>query len=167
MAGGIESSWTWAIGFLTFAFGVACGLGVGYLLLGSSRRTEELQQKLNALQTEFDAYREQVSSHFLRTSELVQKMTDSYRDVYEHLATGSQALCQNPVSTPRLDIPEHPEARSKIQDRSTEQTATTGFSDAETNGYEVADEDSCLGDSPHVPSLDTEENTNAATPRTP
>jgi len=39
----------------------------------------------------------------MRTSELVQEMTQSYRAVYEHLATGAQELCEGEVETPFLD----------------------------------------------------------------
>ena len=41
----------------------------------------------------FQDYRDQVTHHFMRTSELVQEMTQSYRSVYEHLASGAQQLC--------------------------------------------------------------------------
>jgi hypothetical protein len=142
--------------------GVTCGVGIGYLTLCNSRRSQLLQEKCDALQREFDAYRGQVGQHFQRTSELVQKMTDSYREVYEHLATGSQALCQNPVSTPRLDIPDQP-----VLESAKTGPAPEGFSDAETNDLNETDTDDYLGDSPHVPTLDMQDQEPATTRRTP
>jgi uncharacterized membrane-anchored protein YhcB (DUF1043 family) len=166
MESGIGLSWAWGIGLIGFALGVACGMGIAYVTLCNSRRSKLLQEKCDALQREFDAYRGQVGHHFQRTSELVQKMTDSYREVYEHLATGSQALCEDPVTTPRLDIPDQPSLDSGKPDKAPE-----GFSDAETDGANSADSgsDDYLGDSPHVPTLNLQEQETSATttPRSP
>ncbi len=164
MESGIDMSWAWGMGLIGFAFGVACGVGIGYLTLCNSRRSQQLQEKCDALQADFDAYRGQVGQHFLRSSELVQKMTDSYREVYEHLASGSQALCENPVTTPRLDIPDQPVLESGGAGK-----GASSFSDAETDGLnDMAADDDYLGDSPHVPTLDMEEQERAGTtPRTP
>jgi uncharacterized membrane-anchored protein YhcB (DUF1043 family) len=162
MESGMDLSWAWGMGLIGFAFGVACGVGIGYLTLCNSRRSQVLQEKCDALQREFDAYRSEVGQHFQRTSQLVQKMTDSYREVYEHLATGSQALCQNPVSTPRLDIPDQP----VLESAGTSQAAES-FSDAETNAPNETDSDDYLGDSPHVPTLDMQDQEPATTRRIP
>ena len=156
MTSGIDLSWAWAVGLITFAFGIACGIGIAYLMPGSRRRTQELQEKLQGLQQEFDGYHDQVGQHFLKTSELVQKMTESYRDVYEHLATGSQALCQTPVNTPRLDIPEHPTLASQTQTGAANQKTMDRVSRTDTGGQDEPDADALLGDAPRVPTLDTE-----------
>ena len=157
MTSGIDVSWAWSIGLITFAFGLACGVGIGYLVLGGKQRARELQDRLDGLQQEFDNYRDQVGQHFLTTSTLVQKMTDSYREVYEHLAAGSQALCQNPISTPRLDIPEHPTLESRPEKQDVASETQDSFSEAQANGIDDADSDNYLGDAPRVPTLDTEE----------
>ncbi|MGD2075721.1 MAG: DUF1043 family protein [Gammaproteobacteria bacterium] len=162
MESGIGLSWAWGIGLIGFAFGVACGVGIGYVALCNNRRTQQLQERCDALQQEFDNYRSEVGQHFLRTSELVQKMTDSYREVYEHLATGSQALCQNPVSPPRLDIPDRP-----VLDTARDRKPTEAFSDTETDALNEPDTDDYLGDSPHVPTLDMREAPPSTTRRTP
>lgn len=164
MTGGIESSWVWAIGFITFACGLGCGVAVGYLMSGNNRRAQKLQEEFDALQNEFDGYRGQVSQHFQQTSELVQKMTNSYREVYAHLASGSEELCQNPVTTPQLDFPEQPALGTKSVDRSAVNDAeTSAFSDAETDGTDELNSDVYLGDSPKVPTLDEEESADNAT----
>jgi uncharacterized membrane-anchored protein YhcB (DUF1043 family) len=160
MESGIDLSWTWGMGLIGFAFGVACGVGIAYLTFCNGRRSQVLQEKCDTLQREFDAYRSQVGQHFQRTSQLVQKMTDSYREVYEHLATGSQALCQNPVHTPRLDIPDQPVLESAGASQAPE-----GFSDAETDARNETDTDDYLGDSPHVPTLDMQDQEPATTRR--
>jgi uncharacterized membrane-anchored protein YhcB (DUF1043 family) len=159
MESGIEWSWAWATGLIGFAFGVACGLGLGYLTLCSNRRRQQLQERCDALQRELDDYRGEVGKHFLRTSELVQKMTDSYREVYEHLATGSQALCRNPVTPPQLDIPDRP-----VLETAGEAKAEAAFSDAET--LDELNAEDYLGDSPRVPTLDMRDQPPPTTRRT-
>jgi uncharacterized membrane-anchored protein YhcB (DUF1043 family) len=156
MAGNIDWSWAWVVGLVTFAFGIGCGIGIAYLMPGNRRRAQALQEKLSKLQQEFDNYHDQVSQHFLKTSELVQKMTESYRDVYEHLASGSQALCQTPVDTPRLDIPEHPAREAGTQGRASDDEDRAAKSLRAGLMNDEPDSDTFLGDAPHVPTLDTE-----------
>src|SRR5690606_41654974 len=43
------------------------------------------------------------SSHFSTTAELFHNLTDSYRSVYQHLASGAQDLCPEPVAN-RLSL---------------------------------------------------------------
>ena len=159
MASGIGLSWVWVTGLITFAFGIACGTGFTYLITGNSRRrTSELQEKLALLQQELDGYRNQVGQHFRKTSELVQAMTDSYRNVYEHLAKGSEVLCQDPVSTPRLDFAQHAklDTESDTDTRVPDTDITDAFSDAETDSMDDLAADAILGDAPRVPNLYTE-----------
>jgi len=166
MASGIDLSWAWVIGLITFACGIACGIGIAYLMPGNRRRAQELQDKLQSLQQEFDSYHNQVGQHFLKTSELVQKMTESYRDVYEHLSTGSQALCQTPVNTPRLDIPEHPMLKAETQTGAADEKTMTAL-DAQTDGLDDREADAFLGDAPRVPTLEGENENSRSNSPTP
>jgi uncharacterized membrane-anchored protein YhcB (DUF1043 family) len=164
MDSGYDLSWVWGIGLAGFAAGIACGLAIGLLLRGNRRRVEELEQELAGLHQQFDGYREEVNRHFLTTSELVQKMTDSYRGVYEHLAAGSAALCQNPVTTPNLDFTRHPLLENPPQTSSLNETGAEKSADAETDPLQDAESDTLMGDAPYVPRLETEE---PVSPRTP
>jgi len=167
MASGIGLSWVWVTGLITFALGIACGAGFTYLIAGNNRRrTSELQEKLDQLQQELDGYRDQVGQHFRKTSELVQAMTDSYRNVYEHLAKGSEVLCQDPVSTPRLDFAQHAklDMESDADTQLPDTDITDTFSDAETDSMDDLAADAILGDAPRVPNLYTEERPSHHTP---
>jgi uncharacterized membrane-anchored protein YhcB (DUF1043 family) len=93
----------WATGILSFALGLVLGCICTYLFLGRHSQTAHLREELGELREKFSDYRDHVSQHFTRTSELVQEMTQSYRAVYEHLATGAQELCEGEVETPSLD----------------------------------------------------------------
>ena len=86
----------WAIGILSFLIGIALGWIITYTLVVRHGRTHQLQLELDQLKENFREYRDQVTHHFMRTSELVQEMTQSYRSVYEHLASGAQHLCADP-----------------------------------------------------------------------
>jgi uncharacterized membrane-anchored protein YhcB (DUF1043 family) len=83
----------WVIGTLCLLIGVVLGCMITYALMARNGRTQQLQMELNQLKDNFRDYRDQVTHHFMRTSELVQEMTQSYRSVYEHLASGAQRLC--------------------------------------------------------------------------
>lgn len=83
----------WIIGMLSFLLGTVIGCILTYTIIGRNNRTHQLQVELNELTDDFRSYRDQVTHHFMRTSELVHEMTQSYRSVYEHLASGAQHLC--------------------------------------------------------------------------
>jgi uncharacterized membrane-anchored protein YhcB (DUF1043 family) len=157
MESGYDLSWIWGIGLAGFAAGIACGLAISLLLRGNRQRVEELERELAALHQQFDGYRDQVNRHFLTTSELVQKMTDSYRDVYEHLAAGSAALCQNPVATPSLDFTRQPVLDNPAPSPSLDESGAEKSADAETDPLQDAENDTVMGDAPYVPRLETEE----------
>ena len=161
MASGIDLSLAWAIGLISFAFGTACGIGVAQLMPGNRRRAQELKEKVNSLQEEFDSYPDKVGQHFQKTSELVQKMTESYRDVYDHLATGSQALCKTPVNTPRLDIPQPPTLEAAAPSQSTDDGQTVA-AEADTSALQEPESDTYLGDAPQVPTLEPDKDKSPA-----
>ncbi len=89
--------------------GIGClivGIAIGYFLVGrintAPNKVTELEQKLQDLQRNHAQYRDEVSDHFSTTAELVQQMTDSYKDVYQHLASGAQDLCSTDVASKLL-----------------------------------------------------------------
>lgn len=164
MSNGYDLSWAWGIGIIGFAIGIGCGLAIGLLLRGNKRREEQLEQELSAQHRQLDAYRAQVNQHFQTTSELVQKMTDSYRDVYTHLAAGSAALCKDAVAAPSLEFAEQPVLENPAQDITPDGPEAEDPADAERARSPESENDGVIGDSPHVPQPDAEE---PHAPRTP
>lgn len=70
---------------------LAAGTGLGYWLAqlrtrGESARADEVRQ-------EFDDYRREVTRHFGQTAEHFRAIGREYRDLYEHMASGADALC--------------------------------------------------------------------------
>lgn len=84
----MDESNIWIIGVVALALGAL----IGYLL-GRSGNDSGQQQALEDAQQELAEYKEKVAGHFEETADLVNKMTESYRDVYKHLASSAQTLC--------------------------------------------------------------------------
>ena len=96
------------LGWLGGAIVFAIGGGAGYFIARQikDKRTLELEQQLEATQNKLNDYQEDVHRHFLKTSLLFNKLTDDYREVYEHLASGAQTLCNEKTRISALDLPE-------------------------------------------------------------
>jgi len=88
----VEQETIWIVAVVALAVGVL----IGYLL-GKSGGTEikrkRLEEELNGSRAEMDRYKQEVTSHFEQTAALVNELTDQYRKVHQHLATGAQNLC--------------------------------------------------------------------------
>ncbi|HLT64181.1 MAG TPA: DUF1043 family protein [Pseudohongiella sp.] len=90
----------WLTGIICLVIGAAGGLLLARRFENTSpNKVEELENRIQELQRTHAEYREHVSEHFNTTAELVQQMTDSYRDVYQHLARGAQDLCSDDVAS--------------------------------------------------------------------
>ncbi len=87
---------------------IAAGAAAGYFLALQSfdKQRDKLNDELENARAEIKEQREKVDKHFLKTALLFNRLTDNYREIYEHLATGAQTLCSPQTSTPKLDQPE-------------------------------------------------------------
>ena len=146
----------WVVGILSFLLGGGVGCIFAYLLFARDRRAHHLQMELNQLTERFTDYRDQVTQHFMRTSELVQEMTHSYRSVYEHLASGAQHLCGEQAETPPLGH----RGSEKLAAAATASTMVAD-ADADADYDELAelssikhDIDELLGEAPRISDLD-------------
>jgi len=157
----------WLLGTLGLLLGSMLGSIATYLLVTRNRRTHQLQLELNQLTERFTEYRDQVTQHFMRTSELVQAMTHSYRDVYEHLASGAQHLCGDTDERWRLD---HRETDEQLADESDRDSGLASADDAAD--YDELEElssirrdlDELLGESPRISDLDIRHDIEARKP---
>lgn len=62
-----------------------------------------LEQRLHHAETTLQAYQRDVAEHFAQTSQLVNNLTQSYREVHEHLASGALKLATPAISRQILD----------------------------------------------------------------
>jgi uncharacterized membrane-anchored protein YhcB (DUF1043 family) len=95
----------WVVGFICLVVGAAAGFLLAGRFSAGPARIAELETQLQDLQRSHSRYRDEVSEHFSTTADLVQQMTDSYRDVYQHLASGAQDLCSSDVARRMLPTP--------------------------------------------------------------
>lgn len=89
---------SWIIGFFCFLFGAAAGALAFRTLRSDEVRVRQLEVQLRELSEEHETYKSGVHSHFSSTARLLNDMTDSYRKVYLHLASGAQTLCPDYIS---------------------------------------------------------------------
>lgn len=157
----------WLIGVLGFLLGILLGSIITYLLVARNRKTHELQLELNQLTERFTEYRDQVTQHFMRTSELVQAMTRSYRDVYEHLASGAQNLCGDADERWQLDHRQTDEQLAHESDRDPDLASAddeADYDELEELSSIRRDLDELLGESPRISDLDIRHNLEAKKP---
>ena len=98
----------WLTGIACLALGLIVGAACASRLGGGPGRVRELEEQLRQLRESDREYRESVSEHFSTTAELVKQMTESYKDVYQHLATGAQSLCSAEVASRLLPSNSNP-----------------------------------------------------------
>ena len=81
---------------LTVLTCLICGGVVGAFLMFALRPQEKINRELEAQLLESEAklrdYQHEVTQHFIDTSQLINNMTRSYRDVHEHLASSALKL---------------------------------------------------------------------------
>lgn len=94
----------WEIVAGAFILGGAVGLGIGYFVLAPGRkRAARLEKELEDRQREHTEYREQVTGSYVKTAELLNAMTQSYRQVHEHLASSARDLCGEQLAGDRFE----------------------------------------------------------------
>ena len=83
--------------FLDLLIAASAGALVGLLIGRRNSRDglwcQELEAELAGVREGAARYREEVATHFSKTSELVRGLTLQYRAVYDHLADGARTLC--------------------------------------------------------------------------
>ena len=92
----------WLTGIACLLVGVVIGVVFSSRLNSSASRVQELESQIRDIKDNHMTYRDNVSDHFSLTADLVQHMTESYREVYQHLASGAQDLCSNEVASKLL-----------------------------------------------------------------
>lgn len=94
--------------------GLIAGLGLGTLLGRRSspagQKHREVERKLDQVLQDKKLYEDEVVEHFSETARKLNQLTESYREVHNHLASGAAELCQGngPVVLDRLQNPTDP-----------------------------------------------------------
>lgn len=77
-----------AVEILSGILGLLLGCLIGMWL--ERRKMPDIE----ALKAEHANYRNDVETHFEKTAQLAHQMADNYRNMYQHLAQGAVALCE-------------------------------------------------------------------------
>jgi len=78
------------------------GLGLGFW--AAQLRSGKEVAKAADVQQQFDDYRESVTAHFGRTAEHFQAISQQYRELYEHMASGADALIDQQAIDEKLSF---------------------------------------------------------------
>lgn len=82
----------WQVGFIALVAGGLIGALAYRLLAPSLTKADQVRSELESARQELIDYKASVNSHFDKTSELVNDLTQNYVKVYQHLAEGAQTL---------------------------------------------------------------------------
>ncbi len=93
------------IAFLALIAGLAAGAWLVNKLSPSHQNRKALENHIQKLQRQQQDYQEQVNQHFNKTADLLNQMTESYRDVHNHLAKSAGELTSHGIS-PLQSLPE-------------------------------------------------------------
>jgi len=85
----------WWLPLTTLVIGVVGGFFIARSNDSNRRKAADLQEQLDVVNTELNDYRNRVTRHFARTAELVDALAANSRDIYRHLAEGSENLCDS------------------------------------------------------------------------
>ena len=107
----------WLLPTIALVVGVIIGFFVARALPNAV--PNGTQRQLDDVQERFDTYQNEVITHFNSTANLVQKLSQSYHDVQEHLAEGDNRLATDDITRQRLLAALHPEALHPHRDRLT------------------------------------------------
>jgi uncharacterized membrane-anchored protein YhcB (DUF1043 family) len=85
--------------------GLVIGMLLGRRTSTAGQKYREVERKLDQVLQDKKAYEDEVVEHFSDTAKLLNGLTESYRDVHNHLAKGAATLCQGegPVLLDRLE----------------------------------------------------------------
>lgn len=82
--------------------GLAVGGAIGALATWYISRARGGAVSVMQLKKENDQFRNEVTEHFVETARLINQMTDSYKQVFDHLSSGAEKLVDNDSLAERL-----------------------------------------------------------------
>lgn len=94
---------------ITTLLGTVIGVFLGALLYkfaGPDSPNRKMRERAERAEEELKRYQQDVTNHFADTSKLVNNLTQSYRDVYEHLANSALKLTTPALSRQILESAE-------------------------------------------------------------
>lgn len=72
--------------------GIALGFFIGQNRTTNTDKLKHLESELEKTKTETESFRDEVNEHFSKTAILFNQLTQDYRAMYEHIASGAETL---------------------------------------------------------------------------
>lgn len=116
----------WIVALGCLLVGALAGAVLFKLFRSDEIRVQQLESQLQQLSDEYENYKKEVHGHFSDSAILVGKMTESYREVYQHLAQGARNLCPDYIASQMTQLAS-PESIT-AEDSSKDATKGTGQS---------------------------------------
>ncbi len=91
------------IALASLVIGLVIGTLVGRTLSGATKQRRTLTEELRKKDDELKTYQHKVTEHFITTSELVNNLTHSYKEVHQHLADSAMTLTNPEISNKLLE----------------------------------------------------------------
>ncbi len=93
---------------IDLGLGLLIGMVFGFFtsLLFNKMSKGSDSKKVKKLTAEHEQYRKKVDDHFVNTATLFKGLTDQYRDVYRHIASGAGELCSEEAKANQIDLEE-------------------------------------------------------------
>ena len=88
----------WMVALGCLLAGALIGAFLYRVLRSDETRVQQLEMQLQSLGEEYENYKKEVHGHFSDSAILIGKLTDSYREVYQHLAHGARNLCPDHIA---------------------------------------------------------------------
>jgi len=92
---------------ITALISALAGCAIGVLIVRSNNpkqhQTRDLEQRLQQAEEKLGDYQQEVNEHFAQTSQLVNGLTQSYKDVHEYLANSALKLTDPAISQRMLE----------------------------------------------------------------
>ncbi len=86
--------------------GAVVGLLTSRRMSPDTRRQRDLERSLERLSQQQEEYQHDVEEHFADTAKLLNKLSESYRDVHNHLAAGANKLTDANTQAALQPLPE-------------------------------------------------------------
>ncbi|MGY0217879.1 YhcB family protein [Endozoicomonadaceae bacterium StTr2] len=86
------------VGIAAFSAGLLIGALFYHLFSGSAAQRGKMKSELDEVKEQLKEYQEKVTDHFAKTATLVNRMTENYREINEHLANTAEDLCTDDVT---------------------------------------------------------------------
>lgn len=91
-------------GLAALIIGLIIGFVVAQRTGASQQSRRQLESQLDELKKQAKDYQHEVTEHFNETAGLLNQLTDSYRDVHNHLAKGAQLLATDSTARNTLKM---------------------------------------------------------------